>query len=396
MEQQIDTQSLIVNVPGTHEAVTARIVNENNSYIFISGMIGLNPETDQLENTLQEQTKRMFNNIQNVLKLAGSSLDRVVKINLFVTSEPHLAEVEKEYSNWFTNSLPARTRVVVKALPKGALVESEVIALADNKTKVKTLPGERIPKALGPYVMAKRLRADSNFVVLSGSIGLNPVTGTLADDLTEQTRQTLANIKNLLARSHSSMGNIIKTTVYLTDMADFQTMNTEYAKWFEEGKYPCRSTVAVKALPKGAKVEIDVIAVEDEMPSFYNIQTDDFPKPIGPYTVTKRLAPNTPLMYISGIIGEDKEGGIPESVGEQTQLALQSIKEILAKANASFDNVVKALVYLTDMGDFAAMNDVYKDFFPQGNEPTRVCVAVMELPKKAKVQIDLVVALADK
>lgn len=116
------------------------------------------------------------------------------------------------------------------------------------------------PSAIGPYSQAIHV---GNFVFASGQIPINPATGSLVEgDITVQTRQALNNVKAILAEAGLTMRNVVKTTVFMADMNDFAQMNAVYAEFFAE-PYPARSAVAVKALPKGALVEIEVIAAKD-------------------------------------------------------------------------------------------------------------------------------------
>jgi len=115
----------------------------------------------------------------------------------------------------------------------------------------------KAPAAIGPYSQAIRV---GNLVYTSGQIPINPATGSFVEGgIKEQTRQSLTNVKAILAEAGTSMANVIKTTVFMADMADFADMNTVYAEFFAE-PFPARSAVAVKTLPKGALVEIEVIA----------------------------------------------------------------------------------------------------------------------------------------
>jgi 2-iminobutanoate/2-iminopropanoate deaminase len=98
-------------------------------------------------------------------------------------------------------------------------------------------------------------------VYTAGQLGLDPVTGEfVAGGVEEQTRQSLNNLKHVLESAGSSMEQVVKTTVFLKDMADFPKMNPVYAEFFAENP-PARSTVAVAGLPKGGLVEIEVIAL---------------------------------------------------------------------------------------------------------------------------------------
>ena len=115
------------------------------------------------------------------------------------------------------------------------------------------------PAAIGPYSQAIRV---GNLLYTSGQIPINPATGNFVDgSIKEQTRQSLTNIKAILEEAGLTMAHVVKTTVFMADMNDFANMNAVYAEFFTE-PYPARSAVAVKTLPKGALVEIEVVAAE--------------------------------------------------------------------------------------------------------------------------------------
>ncbi len=114
------------------------------------------------------------------------------------------------------------------------------------------------PQAIGPYSQAIGV---DQFVFVSGQIPLDPATGELvAGDISVQTRRVLQNVQAILEAAGSSLAQVIKTTVFLTDIGDFAAMNTVYAEFFVQDP-PARSAVQVAALPRGATVEIEVVAL---------------------------------------------------------------------------------------------------------------------------------------
>ena len=114
------------------------------------------------------------------------------------------------------------------------------------------------PKAIGPYSVAIQTE---RMVYCSGQLGLDPSTGELAgSDVETQARQSLNNLKNVLEAAETSLENVVKTTIFLKDMADFAKVNAIYAEFFT-GTPPARSTVAVAGLPKSALVEIEAMAL---------------------------------------------------------------------------------------------------------------------------------------
>ena len=124
----------------------------------------------------------------------------------------------------------------------------------------KIIATEKAPAAIGPYSQAIDC---GTFLITSGQVPINPATGELVPGgVTEQARQSLRNIKAILAQAGLTMDHVVKTTVFLKNMSDFAAMNAVYAEFFTEGQYPARSAVEVAALPKGALVEIETICVK--------------------------------------------------------------------------------------------------------------------------------------
>ena len=119
------------------------------------------------------------------------------------------------------------------------------------------------PAAIGPYSQAQvvRLHGGNKLLYTSGQIALDPVTGTLVNGaIAEQTERVMKNLQALLAGAGLGFADVVKTTVFLVDMDDFQAMNKVYERHFAS-PYPARTTVAVSGLPKGGRVEIEAVAI---------------------------------------------------------------------------------------------------------------------------------------
>ena len=121
----------------------------------------------------------------------------------------------------------------------------------------KAINSKKAPGAIGPYSQAIEA---GGMVFVSGQLPINAETGEMAQGAQAQTRQSLENIKHILEEAGLTMGDVVKTTVFLEDMSLFGEMDEVYATYFE-APFPARSAVAVDALPKGASVEIECIAV---------------------------------------------------------------------------------------------------------------------------------------
>ena len=116
------------------------------------------------------------------------------------------------------------------------------------------------PGAIGPYSQGIEATSISSIVYTSGQLPIDPATGEMPEGITEQTRQSLANVKAVHEASGMTMDNVVKTMVFLADMGDFAAMNEVYSANFS-APFPARSAVAVKTLPKNALVEIEVVAI---------------------------------------------------------------------------------------------------------------------------------------
>jgi len=115
---------------------------------------------------------------------------------------------------------------------------------------------ERAPNPIGPYSQAVQ---SGDFVFTSGQIGIDPATGNLSATTDEQTVRTMENLHAVLQQSGLGFGDVVQTRIYLTNISDWKTVNGIYGSYFKEG-YPARVTVQVAGLPKGAKVEIEMVA----------------------------------------------------------------------------------------------------------------------------------------
>lgn len=127
------------------------------------------------------------------------------------------------------------------------------------KTEIGVVATDRAPRAIGPYSQAV---VSGGVIYLSGQVALDPASGELVGETgEEQASRALENLRSVLAAAGSGFDRVLKTTVYLTDMNDFAAVNAVYARFFGDSR-PARATVQVSALPKGARVEIDAIALQ--------------------------------------------------------------------------------------------------------------------------------------
>ena len=126
----------------------------------------------------------------------------------------------------------------------------------------RTLNTSAAPAAIGPYVQGIDL---GNLVITSGQIPVNPATNTIPEEITEQTQQSLANVKAIIEEAGLTVSNIVKTTVFVKDLNEFTIINQAYEAFFiaHNAPFPARSCVEVARLPKDVKIEIEAIAIRE-------------------------------------------------------------------------------------------------------------------------------------
>jgi len=124
---------------------------------------------------------------------------------------------------------------------------------------MKYIKTDKAPSAVGPYSQAV---STDNLIFTSGQIGIDPESGALVEGIESQTKQVMENLKNVLAAEDKSFNDVVKTTIYLSDLKNYQIVNKIYGSYLSSDHLPARSTVQVAGLPLGALIEIEVIAVK--------------------------------------------------------------------------------------------------------------------------------------
>lgn len=147
-----------------------------------------------------------------------------------------------------------RSRRALVLLAAATLVLATVAAAAD----LEVVASPKAPEAIGAYSQAI---VAGDFVFVSGNLPINPATGKMPENIKEQAKQSLDNIKVVLEEAGTGMNKVVKATIFLADIGDFAAVNEIYSSYFT-APYPARSCVAVRDIPRGAKVEIEVIAAK--------------------------------------------------------------------------------------------------------------------------------------
>ncbi len=231
----------------------------------------------------------------------------------------------------------------------------------------------------------------NNTLYLAGQVDRNPATGERPEGIAEQTRQTMENVGAILKTAGLGYSNLVSCHVQLTDMDDYAAMNEVYGSFFEEGRYPARTTLEMPALVGAAALEISCIAYADES-SIEVVRPDPekIPPAMGPYSPAV-MAGDT--LYLSGQGGrEPQTGEIPESIEAQTTQTLETIGLTLEAAGLGFGNVAFSNVYYLGQGNGAKLDAPYMKPFEAGSAPSRGAFQLSRLPGTISVEITFIAA----
>jgi reactive intermediate/imine deaminase len=384
-------------------------------YNNFSVQLPIEPKTGELViGGINKQAEQCFKNIKAVVESIKHVMSDVVRITIFVTNIKDAYAVSVIYKSFFPTYVPALTVVAVDALPMGALVQIEAL-LSNSEGTIPNAPqsGDLI-KLINNTVnapicsLSSQTVAFSHYNNLSAQLPINPITGRVVEGgIKEQTKQCLKNIKAIVDSIDVPFDDIVKISVFLTNLADLEAVNEVYATFFPDSAIartiayvPARTVIIASGLPMGALVQIEAVvshgdgtppqAVEDRHGLIIEPHnTDNAPKcSLSTQTVAfshyNHLSTQLPIEPKSGKL-------VAGGVKEQAEQCLKNIKAIIESIEHSMRDVVKVNIALKNIADISAVDSVYATFFP-GGIPARRIIGVSALPKDALIQIEVVVA----
>lgn len=383
-------------------------------YNNLSAQLPIDPRTGHLvDGGVKEQAEQCFKNIKAIVESIDQAMSDVIRITVFVRDIMDVEIVDEVYASFFPTYLPTRTTVAVAALPLDALVQVE--ALVANG--VGTIPGA--PQA-GDLIkltnntdnapvdpLSTQVVAFSHYNNVSAQLPIDPKSGVIVTGgAKEQAAQCLKNIKAILDSIDVPLDDIVRTTIFVKDLADVDAVNEVYTTFFPDsgiaravGYFPARTTVEVAALPMHALVQVEAVvshgdgtppqAVEDRHGLIIEANnTDNAPMD----ALSTQTVAFSHYNHISAQLGIDPRSAkmVHGGVAEQAGQCLKNIKAILANIDHSLDDVVKINIALKNIADIEAVDQAYTAFFPEGT-PARRTIGVSNLPGDALIQMDAVV-----
>ncbi|WP_429084797.1 RidA family protein [Aeromonas veronii] len=385
-------------------------------YNNISAQLPVDPATGKMvSGDVTAQARQCLSNLKAIIESIGHVMDDMVKATIFLKEMADLEAVNAVYREFFPGYLPTRTTLAVAALPLGALVQIDAI-ISNGEGTFPQDPCPLVKLARNsdkaPHnPLSTHTVAFSHYNNIGAQLPVEAASGQLvAGGIKEQAGQCLRNIKAVLESIDVPFDDIVKVTVYLTDLADLEAVNEVYTTFFPDSAIaravaylPARSVVSSAALPMGARVQMDaVISHGDGTPpqlveDRHNLvirarNTDKAPRsPLHIQTVAfshyNHLSAQLPIDPATGKI-------LAGCIKEQTAQCLSNIKAIVENIGHVMDDIVKINIQLGNIADLDAVNAVYAKYFP-GYLPARTVFGVSELPAGALVQMDAVMSNAE-
>jgi len=224
---------------------------------------------------------------------------------------------------------------------------------------------------------------------VAGMVGNDPASGDKAEGIEAETKQAMENVGVVLEAAGLGYSNLVTCHVQLTNMDDYAAMNAVYASFFEEGKYPARTTLEMPALVGGYGVEVSCIAHADSDGISY-VRPDPavIPAAMGPYSPGVRAGD---MLFLSGQGGRDPQTGeTPTDIAAQTTRTLETIEATLDAAELDFSNVLFTNVYYLGADNREAVDGAYMERFQAGAAPSRGAFELSDLPGDIGVEITFV------
>jgi enamine deaminase RidA (YjgF/YER057c/UK114 family) len=344
--------------------------------IYLSGTLAHDPGAPS---DAGSETRRTLERMKDVLVAAGSSLDDVVAVLVYLTSASDFQAMNQAYRAFWPGDPPTRTTVITALVVPDARVEISMVAVPRGGERVVLLP-DGWKRSPNPYSYAIR---SGNTVFLSGLVARRGSDNTfVGGDVRVQTRTIMENAGELLATAGLTHRDVVSSKIYLTRAADFAAMNEVYREFFPEAP-PARATVQSGLAGPEAVVEITFVA---SSASRNAIGTPPSGLPLSPAIRAGRH------LFVSGMLGNS-----PDTAGDvaaQTRATLSRIDATLRDGGLSRGDVVDALVYITDAASFGAMNGEYRAFF--GTDfPARATVVTPLVAPDGLVEIMVTAVVPD-
>ena len=327
---------------------------DGGDYVYVSGQGPRRPD-GSLPPTFAAQVRQALDNVKSIVEAAGLTMDNVVYTQVYLEDVGKYGEVNQAFADMFPKTPPARAVLgVAKLSDSGVQINAVAVRnLADRRAIAP--PGYKSDDSASPGMLTH----DRLFV--SAMPGSDPVTGKVPDDPAAQVDFALDRMKAVLEAAGLDLRNMVFVNPYLTSAIPARIMNQHYAARFEFGNTPARATIEVSSLPAGAHIEYTGVAVRD-LKQRQAIR----PKNMPPSPTASPCVFAGDTLYCSaksGFIPGPHGGVYADSTAHQLRQTMRNQLDNLEEAGMNFDQVVSTTVYLDDLSDTKALDEVYAQYF---------------------------------
>ena len=339
--------------------------------IYASGMLATDAAGKIVPGDVKAQTRRVVENLGEILKAGGSSLQNVVATNVYLKNVADFPAMNEAYKDFWPKDPPVRTTVGANLVMPEALVEISAVAVPNGGERRVVLPSGWL-KPASPYSYGI-MSGDTLF--LAGLVSRNGKDNTIVEgDMATQTRTVMDNAGEILKAAGMTHENVVSSRVFISDGAYFGDMNAAYRIYFPKNP-PARATVRCPLVDAKYLVEITMLAVKGPREAITAPNADGTPGQ--PSTILSSAIKAGNRLYLSGSLGSTSAN--KGDIKGQTRETLIRIERTLKAAGFGWENVTDGIVYITDVKNFAGMNEAYREIFTK------------DFPARATVETGLVV-----
>lgn len=323
-------------------------------YVYISGQGPRRPD-GSLAPTFSAQARQALDNVEAIVESAGLTMEHVVYTQVYLEDISKYGEMNRVFADYFGKSPPARAVLGVAKIPEPPIQIAAVAvrSLADKRAVYP--PNYKSDESAAPGVLTH----DRLFV--SGMLGSDPASGKVPDDPAAQVDLALDRVQAVVKAAGLELSHMVFVNPYLTAEIPMRVMNERYARRFEFGNTPARATIEVASLPGGVRIEYTGVAVRD-----LQQRRTVRPKNMPPSPTASPCVFAGDTLYCSaksGFIPGPHGGVYASTTRHQLRQTMRNLLDNLEEASMSFDEVVATNVYLDDMQDMEAFDEVYAQYF---------------------------------
>ena len=325
-------------------------------YVYISGQGPRSPE-GTIPSAFTAQVRQSLDDVKAIVETAGLTMENVVYAQVYLEDVSKYDELNKVWAEYFPKTPPARAVLGVARVPDSPVLVTAV-AVRDLKDRRAVSPANY--RANGP-VSPGILTHDRLFV--SGMQGRDPATGKVPDDPAAQVDLALDGVEAVLKAAGLELRNMVFVNPYLTSAVPMRVMNEHYARRFEFGNTPARATIEVSSLPGAARIEYTGVAVRD-----FGQRKAVRPKNMPPSPTASPCVFAGDTLYCSaksGFIPGPHGGVYASTTPHQVRQTMRNLLDNLEEADMNFDQVVSTNIYLDNLSDLPAFDEVYGQYFGQ-------------------------------